>query len=344
MTHLGGYANVPGPGDPEVCTKRGKARPLGYGSSMAERWTALVVEPMEPLRQALSDALCGAGARVLTAASVNEAFAAFIDTRIDLALVALELPTESGLVVLQQLRGHDERPVPVLMTSPTPSPEVAAAALDLGADDVLRVPVAGVELVARCLRLLRLYERFDALSAQVQRLHALSVTDGLTQIANHRSFQERLAEEFLRAQRYDDPLALILADLDHFKEVNDRHGHQVGDQVLRALADLLKGAVRETDFVARYGGEEFAVLLPKTHLGGALTVAERVRSDLRGRKIGPAAVRVTASFGVSSFPGRGIGSADQLLRTADEALYRAKGEGRNRISLYQAVTEAPAAS
>jgi diguanylate cyclase (GGDEF)-like protein len=189
---------------------------------------------------------------------------------------------------------------------------------------------------------LRHYRRFSDLETEVTRLHELSVTDGLTQVANHRFFQERLSEEFRRAQRYDDPLALILADLDHFKLVNDQYGHPAGDQVLRTLADLFKASVRETDFVARYGGEEFAVLLPKTHLGGALSVAERVAAELRRRSIGPAEVRVTASFGVSSFPGRGVSSPEQLLKTADEALYRSKSDGRNRISLYQAVQAAPA--
>ena len=117
--------------------------------------------------------------------------------------------------------------------------------------------------------------------AEAERLHALAVTDGLTQVANHRHFQDRLREEFRRAQRYDDPLALILADLDHFKNVNDNFGHPVGDEVLVAMAACLKYAVRETDFVARYGGEEFAVLLPKTHLAGALTVAERISTEMK---------------------------------------------------------------
>jgi diguanylate cyclase (GGDEF)-like protein len=170
------------------------------------------------------------------------------------------------------------------------------------------------------------------------------MTDGLTQVANHRAFQERLKEEFRRAQRYDDPLTLILVDVDHFKRVNDQHGHQVGDEVLKRLADALRLAVRETDFVARYGGEEFAALLPKTHLAGALTVAERISLDLKQMRTGQAGVRVTASFGVSSFPGRSVNTAEQLLRTADEALYRSKREGRDKISLYQASFLAPATS
>lgn len=307
---------------------------------MGDGWTALIVDGSVTAREELAQILENAGAQVVLAGTVNEAFAALIDTRIDLALVALEVPPEGGLAILEQLRSEGERHVPVIITSSSATAD-AAPALSQGADDFLRHPLAALELVERCQRLLRHYRRFSELNAEVARLHELSVTDGLTQVANHRFFQERLTEEFRRAQRYDDPLALILADLDHFKEVNDQHGHPTGDFVLKAIAELFKSAVRETDFVARYGGEEFAVLLPKTHLGGALTVAERISFDLRKCKIGPAAVRVTASFGVSSFPSRGVGSAEQLLKTADEALYRAKSEGRNRINLHQATQPSP---
>jgi two-component system, cell cycle response regulator len=310
---------------------------------MGDRWTALVIDEASPERDGLARALREMGAEVLVAGSENEAFAALIDNRLDLVVIALDLPMGGGLNFLTQLRAEGERPVPVVATSRSPGLDVAAA-LTRGADDFLRHPLDGAELVARCQRLRATYQRFAALEAEVRRLHELSVTDGLTQVANHRFFQERLVEEFRRAQRYDDPLALILADLDHFKGVNDQYGHQVGDEVLRALAELLTAAVRETDFVARYGGEEFAVLLPKTHLGGALTVAERVAAELRARKIGPSQVRITASFGVSSFPSRGINTAEQLLRTADEALYRSKSLGRNRISLYQAGQSASASN
>jgi diguanylate cyclase (GGDEF)-like protein len=123
-------------------------------------------------------------------------------------------------------------------------------------------------------------------------------------------------------------------DVDHFKVINDTHGHLAGDDVLRRVAQALRTAVRETDFVARYGGEEFGVLLPKTHLAGALTVAERMSQGLKAVRAG-SAIGVTASFGVSGFPGRGVTTAELLLKTADEALYRSKREGRNKISLFQ---------
>jgi diguanylate cyclase (GGDEF)-like protein len=182
------------------------------------------------------------------------------------------------------------------------------------------------------------------LASQVSELQKLSVLDGLTLLHNHRYFQERLREEFRVAQRYDDALSLILVDLDHFKQINDRHGHPVGDDVLRKVARTLQQCVRETDIVARYGGEEFAVLLPRTPLTGAITVAERIWKELGEQPVGPeGSLRVTASLGISGFPHRTVLSSDQLVLTADEALYRAKREGRNRICLHSLVPVRPGA-
>ncbi|MBI3183793.1 MAG: diguanylate cyclase [Myxococcales bacterium] len=256
----------------------------------------------------------------------------------DLVLMALELPGMDGLQVLRMLRASSSRRhLPVLLLSQAAGRGRAAAALGLGADDFLPWPLEAEELRARIHRSLAFRRQIDELIAQADELHLLSVTDGLTQLANHRHFQERLRDEFRRAQRYDDPLSLLLLDLDYFKSVNDELGHKAGDQVLREVASSLRRSVRETDLVARYGGEEFAVLLPKTQLPGALTVAERVSVDVASLRLGPSgSLRVTVSLGVSGYPGRAIVSSDQLFRAADDALYRAKRDGRNRISLYQA--------
>jgi two-component system, cell cycle response regulator len=200
---------------------------------------------------------------------------------------------------------------------------------------VVRTPVDVEELIARMARCIHERDQLDTLFARVASLERLSITDGLTQVHNHRYFQDRLREEFRRAQRYDDPLSLILIDLDHFKAFNDTHGHQVGDLVLCDVAGALQRSVRETDLLARYGGEEFAILLPRTPLAGALTVAERVWREVGSLRTGPQhSLSVTASVGVSSFPHHAVTSPEQLVRTADQALYRSKSEGRNRISLH----------
>ena len=300
---------------------------------MGARWTALVVDdsPSEALVRELTDA----GAKVLSAATSSEGIGHLVDGPVDVAIVKVELPGESGLSVLTHLRSEGGQ-TPVLLLSNLDDTAARSAAFGQGCDDYLTLPVLPSEVLARAHRRLELHRVVLEAKSEATRLHELAVTDGLTQVANHRHFQDRLKEEFRRAQRYDDPLALILVDLDHFKNVNDNFGHQVGDEVLKATAACVRAAVRETDFVARYGGEEFAVLLPKTHLAGALTVAERIVAGMNNVKAGPAGLKVTASFGVSGFPGRSVNTAEQLVRTSDEALYRAKREGRNKISLFQA--------
>lgn len=161
-------------------------------------------------------------------------------------------------------------------------------------------------------------------------LEALATQDGLTGLKNRRTFGERLEEEAMRAARYGTPLSLVMLDVDHFKQYNDAFGHPEGDEVLRTVARQLSTDARESDLAARYGGEEFVILLPQTDSAGACVIAERVRmavcaSDWPHRP-------VTASFGVATLtPGM---SAGDLVTTADQALYRAKAEGRNRVSLH----------
>jgi diguanylate cyclase (GGDEF)-like protein len=168
------------------------------------------------------------------------------------------------------------------------------------------------------------------------RLHRLverqANTDGLTELPNRRHFEEALEAEISRAERFEGSLALILADLDDFKQVNDRYGHQAGDEVLQTFADILRTTVREIDLPARYGGEEFAVLLPQTDLVGAHQLAERLRRALAARPMAThpgGLVAVTASFGVAAFPDAPTPAA--LFAAADEALYRAKRAGKNCV-------------
>ncbi|MBN1207516.1 MAG: diguanylate cyclase [Myxococcaceae bacterium] len=257
-------------------------------------------------------------------------------SEVDLVLLCLEPAADEALTLLRRLMDVEGpgRGAPVLVVAPAEARALRLAALRLGVE-VVSEPWDDDELRARMQRCFSAHELLETLAAQVSELQKLSVMDGLTLLHNHRYFQERLREEFRVAQRYDDALSLILVDLDHFKEINDRYGHPAGDDVLRQVARLLLQTMRETDIVARYGGEEFAVLLPRTPLPGAITVAERIWKELGTLPVGPdGSLRVTASLGVSGFPHRSVLSPEQLLLTADEALYRAKREGRNRIGLH----------
>jgi diguanylate cyclase (GGDEF)-like protein len=176
-----------------------------------------------------------------------------------------------------------------------------------------------------------LERRNEELRALSDRLQALSATDALTGIANRRTFDERLAVEVARANRYGTPLALVMVDLDHFKELNDRFGHLAGDEVLRRVAAVLDREKRVGDVVARFGGEEFAAILPHTEARAAIAWAERVRAMLASTQVRSDAgsFSVTASFGVAGAGPREEG--EHLIEEADRALYTAKRLGRDRV-------------
>lgn len=166
-----------------------------------------------------------------------------------------------------------------------------------------------------------------------RKLASLAIHDPLTGLYNRRELDQQFADEVERARRYGRPLALLWLDVDEFKAINDRHGHLVGDDVLRALARLLQENIRNVDYAARYGGEELAVVMPEMGVDEAREAAARLRSLTSDRPLvvdGAGAVRVTVSVGVAVFPDHG-GSADELLQAADEAMYAAKRLGRNRI-------------
>ncbi len=205
------------------------------------------------------------------------------------------------------------------------------ALLEAGADAALPRPLDPRLLQAWVGALLRQRQGLLALTARQKELEELSRKDGLTGLFNHRWLKERLAEEFRRAQRHGDSLALLMIDLDEFKALNDRRGHPFGDRVLRAISDVIGHCVRETDLCARYGGEEFAVLLPRTGLNGALTVGERIRQGAKDLSLD--GERVSLSLGISVGPSAQLRGPELLVRSADEALYRAKREGRNRVCI-----------
>ncbi|WP_131110403.1 sensor domain-containing diguanylate cyclase [Sulfuricystis thermophila] len=173
-----------------------------------------------------------------------------------------------------------------------------------------------------------------ALRRQMETAELLARTDALTGLANRRAFDEVAQQEIQRAQRYGTPLTLVLADLDHFKAINDSHGHDVGDCVLQDFARILAGSVRNVDLVGRWGGEEFAILMPGTDLTEATQAAERMRRQVEQAQlcIEETTCRYTASFGVAAFRAD-MPTLASLLGRADMALYRAKRLGRNRVEV-----------
>jgi diguanylate cyclase (GGDEF)-like protein len=166
------------------------------------------------------------------------------------------------------------------------------------------------------------------------RVKNLAIRDSLTELYNHRHSVELVAQELARVGRYASGVSLLMLDVDHFKQVNDEHGHPVGDSILREVARLLKEMLRAVDSVGRYGGEEFVVLLPHTTVEEARQTAERVRRTVERHRFpaGPRELQITVSVGVASYPSPTVDSPAALIREADQALYRAKEAGRNRVA------------
>jgi two-component system cell cycle response regulator len=250
----------------------------------------------------------------------------------DALLVVEPCPPWGATGLLSRLRAKLDADRPVLVIG-ADDPQFRTRLLDLGADDVLPAGVGTDELLARLRRRTAVFRRISGAMTRGPE-DRVAVVDTLTEVHNRRYFVLRLEDEFRRAQRYDNPLALVMVDLDQFRGINESFGHLVGDGVLRAVAQCLVAAVRETDTVARTGGDEFACILPQTHLAGALTVAERIRRDIASLRTGPAAdVLLTASVGVGSHPAVHVQTAEELIGAADGCLSRAKREGRNRVCL-----------
>ena len=173
-----------------------------------------------------------------------------------------------------------------------------------------------------------LAEAHAQLALKSHELELLSVTDSLTGLVNRHKLDERLADELARSRRHGTAFALIMLDIDHFKAVNDTYGHQAGDEVLVEMAALLRRHSRDSDMLGRWGGEEFLLLCPETDESGAMSLAEHLRASIEAARFSTLG-RVTASFGVAVW--RPVDDGEALLRRADEALYRAKEKGRNRV-------------
>lgn len=266
------------------------------------------------------------GWSVRAASSIAGAREVFRTTEWDLALLDRGLPDGDGIELCAELRAKASHGY-ILMLTGESSGEAKLEGFQRGADDYVTKPFQIDELMARIRAGLRIVELQKALMASNRRLEDLSLTDGLTNLRNRRAFDEEMVIRFEEVRRYQRPLSVAVIDVDHFKSVNDDHGHDTGDCVLRNLARVIERETRGTDFVARYGGEEFAVILPETQLADAILVADK----LRGAVANAGVHNTTISIGVAAVPHSEMTSATELVRAADLALYRAKKNGRNRV-------------
>jgi two-component system cell cycle response regulator len=242
----------------------------------------------------------------------------------DLILLDVDMPDMSGFDVCRELKADaDLCMTPVLFLSGATTPEDKVHGLDLGAVDYVAKPFDAFELRARVRAALRTKHLQDLL---IEHAHI----DPLTGLPNRRALMERLHCEWARLERHGGELSFIMADLDHFKRVNDLYGHHIGDKLLQETSKALAGQCRENDLPVRYGGEEFAIVVPDENVSGAVRLAERCRKQIANCcvVVRNEAVMTTASFGVAD--ARGAGSPENMMRMADEALYWAKQAGRNQ--------------
>lgn len=257
------------------------------------------------------------------------------DKPYELVIVSSVLDDYDPLRLCSQLRSLDRtRFIPMLVVAEQGQDEMVIRALELGVNDYLVRPLDPNELLARSVTQIRRKRYSDCLRASLTQSIELAVTDALTGLNNRRYLDTHLGRLVERSNKHDRPLSVLITDIDHFKAINDVHGHEGGDEVLREFAKRLRGAVRGADLACRYGGEEFVVIMPDTSQDVAAQIAERLRGAIAAVafKVPSSAVDVpvTTSVGVATLDTVGEDAAS-LLRRADQALYQAKNAGRNRV-------------
>jgi len=253
----------------------------------------------------------------------------------DLVIVSLGMRGFDGLRLCSQLRSLPEgRNVPILVVVSEGERRKLTQALEMGVNDYLTRPVDRNELTARVRTQLRKKRYADRLRHNVQLSLEMAITDQLTGLHNRRYMERHLSNLISSAGKTSKPLAFLIMDIDYFKRVNDSHGHDIGDEVLREFSARIGANVRGIDLACRYGGEEFVVAMPDTDMSFAYTIAERLRRSVEATPFeisrDPKHLNITISIGIAASEGEGD-TAEALLHRADQALYRAKRDGRNRV-------------
>jgi two-component system cell cycle response regulator len=262
-----------------------------------------------------------------------EAWHRLVDAGVSLVITDWIMPGLDGLQLTGLIRERLASPyIYVILLTGEDGRDGFLTAMDAGVDDYLTKPLDLAELRARLAVGRRVLTLQDELRRALAVAEELATTDALTGLLNRRTILDRGGIAYEQSRRQGYPLSVIMADIDHFKEVNDAYGHQAGDRVLAAVAASLQSGIRRYDQLGRYGGEEFLAILPGCSATDVRAVAERMRQGVETLEIVESGVRLrmTASFGMACSIGAEGGSVSQLIDAADRALYEAKGEGRNR--------------
>ncbi|MBN2575247.1 MAG: diguanylate cyclase [Deltaproteobacteria bacterium] len=307
----------------------------GAATDAGTRLKVLVVDDDPIQRRQLEVTLGRWGYEVRTARDGREALHLMSEEGpVQIVVADWMMPEMDGIELCRRIRGNESHPyVYVILVTSRDRRDDIVTGLDAGADDYLTKPIHHGELQARIAAGKRIVDLQSRLLAAQEQLQIEATHDALTGLWNRRAILENLQREIVRSGRQGTALTVVMADLDHFKHINDTHGHPIGDAALRETALRLGGATRPYDFVGRYGGEEFLIVAPGLEASGASELAERVRNRIAGTPFvtsGPS-LSVTLSLGAVSL--RGGAEVERVLAAADAALYEAKAAGRNTSRL-----------
>ncbi len=308
----------------------------------------LLVDDQASLRASMSLQLVSMGHQVQEAESAQQALQALAQRRPDVVLLDVVMPGEDGYWLARQIRNMEGcHWTPIIFLSSLDGETDLWQGIQAGGDDYLIKPVTPLVLGAKLHAMARLQrmrheliQTSEALRAANEKLHHQTLQDGLTGLGNRRGFDEHLHISLRQCQRDQVPLTLLLADVDHFKRYNDAAGHQAGDLCLQNLGNVLRMACRRPhDYAARYGGEEFGLILPNTSKSGAMTFAralqQLVHAQMGAHPDSPVSERLTLSGGITTVVPDVDTSVSSLVMRADQALYAAKAQGRNRFFSFE---------
>ena len=297
--------------------------------------TILLVEDDEKDVRLIQNYLQEETYRLEVAKTGEEAMSFVLRQKIDLILLDILLPGMDGFEVVSRLKDSEAaKNIQIVAITSLQDVQSKIKGIELGADDYLIKPINKHELKARVKALVKKKAYLDTLHDSYETAVHSAITDKLTGLYNRAFFEHFLGLELKRADRQKVQVALIMMDIDDFKQCNDNFGHLVGDEILRELGRIIKGGVREIDLAARYGGEEFTLVMPNTDKSGALVVAERIRKAVSEHAFLPDTIiptqKISVSMGISIYPLEAATGKD-LIKTADDLLYKAKDEGKNRL-------------
>ena len=292
----------------------------------------LIVDDDLSIRNTMQEYINNAGFASQTASTAEEALELIKTNKFAVVITDIRLPGMGGLELTKVIK--KDNGVDVIVVTGYSDDYSYEEAINIGASDFVIKPVRLEELLLRLRRVLKERQLGNERTRMMEKLQKLAITDGLTKLYNSRSFYTQLELEVDRFNRYKHPLALLMLDIDNFKEYNDSYGHLEGDKVLVRFSQIIKSCLRANDSAYRYGGEEFTVILPETTGDEAKTVAQRIRASLEAEKYTPEpgkVARITISIGVTQcYPKEELST---FIRRADKAMYLSKENGRNRVSV-----------